>query len=345
MKTPKQSGYRLPAEWEKHEAIWLSWPYDKVTFPDRVAIVENRFAEIIKALHESERVELLIRDEKMKERVIRKLEDEKVDLKLVNLRVTDYADVWFRDFGPSFIVEKEKKQLAMVDWTYNAYGEKWPELLKDDKIPAWMNGFLGLPCFNPGIVIEGGAIEVNGRGMLMTTEECLLNKNRNPKLSKKDLEKYLSDYLGINNFIWLKKGLINDHTDGHIDNIARFVSPDSIIYSSESDGKDVNCPAIRENLEILKEAKDQDGNKFNLIELPLPKIFDNQGKRIPASYANFYIGNEVVLVPVFGHNNDSMALEIMKKIFPERTVVGIDSADLIYGGGTIHCVSREQPLL
>jgi agmatine deiminase len=316
-KTPKQSGFRLPAEWEKHEAIWLSWPYDKVSFPDRVAIVEDRFVEIIRAIHKSERVELLVTDEKMKIRAARKLENMKVDLKLVNLRVADYADVWFRDFGPSFIVNEEKKQLAMVDWNYNAYGGKWPELLKDDKIPAWMNKFLKLPYFMPEIVLEGGAIEVNGRGTLMTTEECLLNKNRNPKLSKNDLEKYLSDYLGASNFI----------------------------YSSESDENDLNYPTLKENLEILKSAKDQDGNKFNLIGLPLPKIADDNGRRIPASYANFYIGNKVVLVPVFGHNNDKIALEIIKQAFPDREVIGIDSGDLIYGGGTIHCASHEQPAL
>ncbi|MFA6393602.1 MAG: agmatine deiminase family protein [Patescibacteria group bacterium] len=344
-KTPKQSGYRLPAEWEKHEAIWLSWPYDKVSFPDRVAIIEDRFAEIIRAIHKSERVELLVTDEKMKIRAARKLENMKVDLKLVNLRVADYADVWFRDFGPSFIVNGEKKQLAMVDWNYNAYGGKWLELLRDDKIPVWMNDSLGLQYFKPGITLEGGAIEVNGQGTLMTTEECLLNENRNPKLSKNDLEKYLSDYLGASNFIWLKNGLANDHTDGHIDNIARFTGPDSIIYVYESDVNDINYSALKENLEILKVAKDQDGNKFNLIGLPLPKIADENGRRIPASYANFYIGNEVVLVPVFGHNNDKIALEVIKKAFSDRMVIGIDSGDLIYGGGTIHCISREQPAL
>ena len=345
MKTPKQLDYRLPAEWEKHDAVWLSWPYDKVSFPDRVAIVEDRFVEIIRAIHKSERVELLVTDEKMKIRAARKLENMKVDLKLVNLRVADYADVWFRDFGPSFIVNEEKKQLAMVDWNYNAYGGKWPELLKDDKIPVWMNDFLGLQYFKPGITLEGGAIEVNGRGTLMTTEGCLLNKNRNPKLSKNNLEKYLSDYLGASNFIWLKKGLANDHTDGHIDNIARFINPTNIIYSSESDENDLNYPALKENLEILKAAKDQDGNKFNLIGLPLPKIADGNGRRIPASYANFYIGNKVVLVPIFGHNNDKIALEIIKQAFPDREVIGIDSGDLIYGGGTIHCASHEQPAL
>lgn len=343
--TPKSLGYYLPAEWEKHEAIWLAWPYDEVSFPERVERVEDTFSQIIQSISSSERVELLVRDEEMKERVIDRLKEKKVDLSLVNFHLADYADVWFRDYGPSFICQREKNQLAMVDWDYNAYGEKFPELLKDDNIPVFMNESLNLPYSKPGIVLEGGSIEVNGLGTLMTSEQCLLNKNRNPHLKKEELERYLADYLGVHHFIWLKNGILEDHTDGHVDDFVRFINPTTIMYAWEKDETDGNYPILKENLEILKNSLDQDGRAWNLIELPMPKMIDEKEGRLPVSYINFYIGNTVVLVPIFNQKSDQKALEIIQESFPERKVVGIDASDLIYGGGTIHCISHEQPSL
>lgn len=346
--TPKSLGFRMPAEWERHSCVWLSWPHDRESFPDQILPkVEKTYAEIIYRIHESEQVELLVTGEEMKTRAVGLLKERGVNLTQVNIQIADYADVWFRDFGPSFVVNEEAKEMAMVDWEYNAYA-KWPELLKDDKIPAWINEKLGLPIFKPGIVLEGGAIEVNGRGTLLTTEQCLLNENRNPGVTKEKMEKYLGDYLGVTNIIWLKNGLALDtHTDGHIDNIARFINPNTIVYVWEDDNNSIDYPALKENLDILKNAKDQNGKSFNLIPLPLPKvkIKDYDGNDVAASYANFYIGNQVVLVPVFGHNNDKIALDMIKKAIPDRKVIGIDARDLIFGGGTIHCASREQPAL
>lgn len=335
----------MPAEWERQAAIWLSWPYDKITFPNRVEKTEDIFVRIIRAIHKTERVELLVTDKEMKRRAIKKLQAGKVDLAKVNLYVADYADVWFRDFGPIFLVNRETERLAMTDWIYNAYGNKWPELLKDDKIPAWMNKFLKLPRFTPGIVLEGGSIDVNGQGTLITSRQCLLNKNRNPHLSQEKIEKYLSDYLGIKHFIWLNNGILADHTDGHIDDFTRFINPKTVMYAYEDDKSDGNHKILKENLEILKNSTDQDGNKLKLIKLPMPKMNDDQGDRLAVSYANFYIGNSVVLVPIFKHKNDKAALKIIQTAFPKRKVIGIDCRDLIYGGGTIHCISQQQPAL
>jgi len=349
---PKKLGYFMPAEWERHTAVWLSWPYDPDSFRNGVDKGEKIFAEIIGAIYKSEKVELLVRDIKMKNRAAKYLINKKVDLSRINFHVADYADVWFRDFGPIFLVNKNKKQLAMVDWIYNVYGNKWPELKKDDKIPAWMNKFMKLSIFSPGIVLEGGSIEVNGRGTLMTSEQCLLNKNRNPKLNKKQIEKYLSDYLGVKHFIWLKDGILADHTDGHIDDIARFINPTTVMYAYEDDKKDGNNEILKNNLRILKNSTDQNGNKLKLIKLPMPKLFGKvpelygeEDSRLAVSYANFYIGNMVVLVPTFNQATDQAALGVIQKAFPDRKVVGIDCRDLISGGGSIHCVTQQQPAL
>jgi len=343
--TPKQLGFYMPAEWEDHSAVWLAWPYDPETFTHGVAKGEKIFAEIISAIYKSEKVELLVKNKKMRARVTRILKDKKVDFSRINFHMADYADVWFRDFGPIFLVNRRNKQLAMVDWIYNVYGNKWPELLKDDKIPAWMNKFIKLKYFYPNIVMEGGSIEVNGRGTLMTSEQCLLNENRNPRLSKKQIEKYLSDYLGVKKFIWLKNGILNDHTDGHIDDFARFVNPMTIMCAYENDKKSGNYKILKENFEILKNSTDQAGHKLKLIKLPMPKMTGKSGCGCAASYINFYIGNSVVLAPIFKHKNDKQALKTIQKAFPKRKVVGIDCRDLICGGGAIHCVSQQQPAL
>lgn len=333
----------MPAEWERHTAVWLSWPYDRETFTRGLVQGEKIFTEIIRAIHKSEIVELLVRDAKMKARAVKYLKTKKVDLSRVNFYEADYADVWFRDFGPIFVTNHKKKRLAMTDWVYNVYGNKWPELLKDDKIPVWLNKFLKLPYFAPGIVMEGGSIDVNGRGALMTSEQCLLNKNRNPRLNKKQIEKYLSDYLGVKHFIWLKNGILADQTDGHIDDIARFVNPTTVMYVYEDDKSDGNYKILKENLEILKKSTDQDGKRLKLIKLPMPKMNDEDGHRLPVSYANFYIGNKAVLAPIFKHKNDKAALKIMRKAFPGRKIIGLDCRDLVCGGGTIHCVTQQQP--
>lgn len=344
-KTPRESGYSMPAEWEKHDAVWLAWPHDTTTFPDRVKKVEEVYAQIIGEIHERDDVNLFVKDDAMKAKVVELLDKKDINLEKIHFTVFDYADVWFRDYGPIFVLDKTQRKLAMLHWVFNAWGEKYERLMKDAKIPSIINQKMRLHCFKPGIVMEGGSIDVNGRGTLLTTEQCLLNKNRNPHLGKKEIEQYIKDYFGVNNIIWLKKGIARDDTDGHVDDIARFVNSTTVLCAYEENKNDENYPILKENYEILIESKDQEGDSLNIIKLPMPGFVGDEQGRLPASYANFYIGNKVVLVPIFGHENDELALKIIKKVFPERKVVGINCIDLVYGLGAIHCITQQQPAL
>ncbi len=344
MITMNPEEYYMPAEWEQHEAIWLTWPHDRDSFPD-LASAEKAFVEIIKAIHRSESVNLLVLDRKMQLKATKLLQQEQVDLSNVYFFVQDYADVWIRDYGPIFVLHKQTKKLVMTNWIFNAWGDKYKELLKDNNIPLALNRFLKLPMAHPDLVLEGGSIDVNGKGTLLTTQQCLLNKNRNPRFSYQQIEQYLKKYLGIAKIIWLKEGIVGDDTDGHIDDIARFVNSTTIVYCFEDNPQDENYRYLYENYELLKKARDQDGKKFTLVKLPMPGIVRHMvtGKRLPASYANFYIGNTVVLVPVFGHQNDTLALSILQAQFPQRKAVGINATALLHGLGTIHCCSQQQP--
>jgi agmatine deiminase len=339
-KTPHELGYSMPAEWERHDSAWLAWPHGPTTFPE-IEKVEKTYVQIIDALHESESVNLLVKDAAMKTRASEMLNEKDVDLAKIHFAVLDYADVWIRDYGPIFVVNKEKKP-AMLHWFFNAWGGKYEELIKDTRIPEIINKRMNLRYFKPGIVLEGGSIDVNGRGTLLTTEQCLLNKNRNLNLGKEEIEQYLKDYLGVSNIIWLKKGIAGDDTDGHVDDIARFVDPKTVLCAYEEDENDENYAALKENYEILLESRAEDGNGLRVIKLPMPGSVGGE-ERLPASYANFYIGNKVVLVPVFGHEKDKRALKIIQEVFPDRKAAGIDCTDLVYGFGAIHCITQQQP--
>jgi agmatine deiminase len=344
-KTPREMGFMMPAEWEKHSAIWLSWPHDTESFP-YLEKAESAYADFVKEISESETVELQVLNDSAKERAMKLLAERGTDLTQVRFHMRDYADIWFRDYGPLFVVNRETKELAMTKWEFNAWGGKYETLLKDTGIPRRMNEDMKLKMFEAGIVMEGGSLEVNGAGTLMTTEQCLLNKNRNPNLSKEEIEKKLSDYLGITNFIWLKEGIEGDDTDGHIDDIARFVNSTTIVCAVEGNSGDANYHALQENFELLKQAKDQDGNAIKVIPLPMPgNITRENGNRLPASYANFYIGNTKVLVPTFDTPKDEEALTVLRSVFPDRKVVGINATYLVYGFGTFHCMSQQQPAI
>lgn len=340
--TPRDLGFSMPAEWEKHSAIWLSWPHDPYSFP-HLEKAEASFADFIKEIYTSETVNLQVLNEVMQDRVAQMLEERGVDLDAINFHPANYADIWFRDYGPLFLIHPETKELAMSKWIFNAWGGKYDALLKDNQIPYAMNKELKLRMFETNIVMEGGSIEVNGKGTLMTTEQCLLNKNRNPDLSREQIEKYLSDYLNVRHFIWLKEGIEGDDTDGHIDDIARFVNPTTVLCAYEEDTSSKNHAILKENFEILENATDQDGTKLNVIKLPMPGVVPAHEHALPASYANFYIGNTKVLVPTFGTKNDAKALEIIQSVFPDRKVVGVDATYLVYGLGTFHCMSQQQP--
>jgi agmatine deiminase len=341
--TPRSLGYHMPAEWERHEAIWLSWPYDLNSFP-KIEAVENAYVSIIKAIHQSEIVNLLVKDEMLLYAVVDRLKNEKVDLCRVHFHLLNYADVWFRDYGPTFVVRESEagKSVAAVNWIFNAWGEKYEELMADARIGSLINNDLKMECFLPGIVMEGGSIDVNGCGTVLTTEQCLLNRNRNPSLNKEKIEGYLREFLGVQKVIWLKEGIAGDDTDGHVDDIARFVNPTTVLCAYEDDPNDENFLPLKQNYELLCRESDQDGLPLTVIKLPMPGRVGAE-ERLPASYANFYIGNDVVMVPVFGHRNDQAALQIIGEAFPERKVVGINCQEMVHGLGTIHCISQQQP--
>ncbi|MDD1653310.1 MAG: agmatine deiminase family protein [Methanomicrobiales archaeon] len=339
--TPLRRGYRMPAEWEPHSATWLAWPQDNGTFPDLPA-VERSYTAVIAALHRDEAVELLVADRPAEKRVRALLGSAGIDLSRIRFHRQDYADVWFRDYGPTFVVSPEDPLPGMVHWRFNAWGGKYPELAGDTVIPDLICREAGMEVFTPGIVLEGGSIEVNGAGTVLVTEQCLLHPNRNPSLSREEIGAYLQEYLGVTTVVWLKEGIAGDDTDGHIDDIARWSDPSTVLCAVEEDPDDVNFAALQENLRILREARDQDDWPLTVVPLPMPGPVED-GSRLPASYANFYIGNRTVLVPVFSDPHDARALAVIGEAFPGRNVVGIDCRALVAGLGALHCITQQQP--
>jgi agmatine deiminase len=347
--TPAELGYFMPAEWQRHSATWLSWPKDPLTWPDRVPQVEEIFVQMIAALTPHEVVNLLVDDAETEAAVSQRCKHTlRENIRFLHLQT---IDSWIRDYGPNFLVNPSEHSLAYNDWIFNAWGNKYEELKRDDTIPKRLQPKLDVQRFEPGIVMEGGSIEVNGAGIVMTTEQCLLNPNRNPELDRGEIEGHLKSYLGVEQVLWLGEGIVGDDTDGHIDDIARFVAADAIICAVEDDPEDANYELLQDNLRRLQLATDRNGRRFEIVTLPMPGVVaatdDSSAReldRLPASYANFYIANEVVLAPIFGHENDQRALDTLQKVFPARRIVGINCEPLVWGMGTIHCVSQQQPL-
>jgi agmatine deiminase len=342
--TPKELGYYFPAEWEKHTATWLSWPHKEASWPGKLESIFPVYAKFIKALTEGELVNINVNDEAMKAKAVSYLQKENTDLKKVNFFMHPTNDAWCRDHGPAFLINpKAEVKKIVIDWGYNAWGDKYPPYDLDDVIPTLIATHYNIPVKHPGIVMEGGSVEFNGKGTLLTTTSCLLNKNRNPHLSQKQIEEFLSSYYGANHILWLGDGVEGDDTDGHIDDITRFVNSDTVVTVVEENKKDGNYEPLQENLKALKKMRLQDGKQMNVIELPMPGPVIYDGQRLPASYANFYIGNAAVVVPVFNDKNDDKALEILRQCFTDRKVIGLDSTDIIWGLGSFHCLSQQEP--
>jgi agmatine deiminase len=345
-KTPAELGFRMPAEWHRHKATWLTWPKDPETWPDRVDQVEEVFLQMMAALAPHETVNLLVDDEPTEAHVRARCPFDAAGN--VHFHRIKTVDSWIRDYGPNFLL-RDDGEIAYNDWGFNAWGNKYEELKRDDQIPKLLEPVLRLPRFEPGIVMEGGSIDVNGGGCVLTTEQCLLNPNRNPEFSKTQIEQRLKDYLGVTKVLWLGEGIVGDDTDGHIDDIARFVARDVIICVREDDPEDANYELLEENFRKLQRMADAHDRPFEILSLPMPGIVggtstDNRNlERLPASYANFYIANNVVLAPVFGHKNDNRAVETLQRVFPDRQIVPINCEPLVWGMGTIHCVSQQQP--
>jgi agmatine deiminase len=337
---PFELGLSMPAEWAKHESTWLSWPKNPLTFPPEiVSKVEAAYVEMIEALARGERVDLLVDDERTEDRVRSMLSS-----KGVTFRRIKSADVWIRDYGPIFVKGGRGRAVAATKWEFNAWGRKYDDLLPDNATGLEVARSTGLRVFETGMVLEGGSIDVNGRGTLLTTEQCLLNKNRNPKLGKAQLEGLLHDYLGAESVVWMGAGVAGDDTDGHVDDIARFVNEDTVVCMIEPDHGDANYSALKRDNALLSRYRDDEGRRLEVAPIAMPRQVEADGERLPASYANFYIGNSAVLVPVFGDpKRDGAALDTLSDFFPGRKMVPVDCRELVYGFGGIHCVSQQQP--
>jgi agmatine deiminase len=351
---PAARGLRMPAEWEPHEATWLAWPHFRDDWPGKFEPIPWVYAEIIRNLSRHERVELIVNDAASEKRVRKILDQANALSDNVRFHRWPTNRVWTRDSGCTFVMQPsfaqpDRHELAAVEWRFNAWA-KYPNYKSDEKIGGLMADAADAREVRPVIgkrrvVLEGGSIDVNGQGTLLTTEECLLSKiqQRNSGMKRKDYEKVFADYLGIKKVIWLGSGVTGDDTHGHVDDITRFVAPDTVVTAVEANPDDPNYEPLRENIRRLRAASNQDGDSLAIIELPMPApvIFDR--RRLPASYANFYIANGIVLVPVFNDPNDRVALDVLADVFPDREVVGIYSGDLIWGFGAMHCMTQQQP--
>ena len=355
---PAPLGYRMPAEWEPHAATWLSWPRrEGISFPESFDRVMPALRAMVKALVESEQVCINVFNgahEAEARSVLRGLPMERITFYRISTN-----EPWCRDHGPIFLrrdrwsrlgpeperaVQREgtPPPLAVVDWDYNAWGNKYPPFDLDEVVPTRVAEILGVPVFYPRMILEGGSIEVNGAGALLTTESCLLNKNRNPNLSRDEIEGCLRDYLGVSKILWLGDGIAGDDTDGHIDDLARFVSERTVVTVVEEHRDDENYEPLQKNLARLREMKIGENN-LEVLTLPMPKKMVREGLRLPASYANFYIANTCVLVPIFADPNDGAALSVLRQCFPSRRVISIECRELIWGLGTFHCLTQQQP--
>lgn len=347
----------MPAEWEPHQATWLSWPHKEASWPGRLHAILPVYARMVAALARSETVRINVNDEAMEASARKLLREAGAD---GDIRFHHFPtdDAWCRDHGAIFVVTSDElrvasesgpspvtrhSSLAATHWGYNAWGGKYPPFDLDNQIPRRMAEELGVPRFEGGMILEGGSIDVNGAGLLLTTEACLLNPNRNPELGREEIERRLCDFLGVEKVLWLGDGIAGDDTDGHVDDLSRFVAADTVVTAVEEDPADENYEVLQVNLRRLRELTDLRGGAIRIVELPMPPAVIFEGQRLPASYANFYIGNTVVLVPTFGHPNDRRACATLAELFPGREVVGIDCTEIVWGLGAWHCLTQQVP--
>ena len=345
--TPAQHGFSFPPEWFAHQATWISWPRPEgISFPGRYHEAIEDIAGLIRVLAAREEVHLNVPNENYRRIVSEFLKERRVPLRRVFFHYIPTNEAWARDHGPAFVLRQRrgKSEAAIVDWGFNAWGGKYPPWDADDAVPTRIADELKLPVFYPGIVMEGGAVDFNGAGTVLTTTSCLLNNNRNPGRSQAEIETYLCDYYGQRHVIWLGEGIDGDDTDGHIDDLARFLDERTIVIGIESDKTDPNYALLQHARRALDTARDQDGRPFAIVELPMPKPMSIDGQRVPATYMNFYFANRALLVPTFGQRDrDRRAIAILQEHLPKREVIGVDCRRLIWGLGAIHCFTQQQP--
>jgi agmatine deiminase len=351
------AAYRMPPEWARHVGCFLAWPHNRDTWPDKFDVIPPIYAEMVAKIVRFDSVRLGVTDEKQINQVRetffeaarRTAKDMPGAMRPIDIFHLPTNDAWIRDYGPIFVnrlasaaTSAGPNQIAL-DWRFNSWGEKYGAFDLDDVVPQKLGFRYGFEVIEPGIVLEGGSIDVNGAGSLLTTESCLLNPNRNPTLSRAEIEDYLRTYLGVTNVLWLGDGIAGDDTDGHIDDLARFVAPDTIVTVVEDDPADVNYKVLQDNLARLRAMRDQDGRPFKIETLPMPPAVIHEDTRLPASYANFYIANRAVLMPRFDCSQDNAAASTLSRLFPGRIVVGVPSTDLVWGLGSVHCLSQQHP--
>ena len=342
--TPKELGYYFPAEFAPHTATWLSWPHKEASWPGKIHTIFPNYSLFIKELTRGELVRINVKDEAMKQVATGYLQQAGVDLSKVEFYFHPTNDAWCRDHGPAFLINPAAEiGKVIVDWGYNAWGNKYPPFDLDDVIPTLIGKQFGLPVFYPGIVMEGGSVEFNGKGTVLTSTACLLNENRNPHLNQEQIEKFLCDFYGVEQVLWVDEGIVGDDTDGHIDDTVRFVNEDTVLTVIEENKADDNYSLLQHNLKQLQKMRLLNGKQLNIVELPMPDELIYEDQRLPCSYANFYIANKSVIVPVFNCKKDEKALEIIQDCFPTRDVIGIDSSDIIWGLGSFHCLSQQEP--
>ncbi len=349
-KIPYELGYRMPAEWERHEATWLGWPHNKEDWPGKFLPIQWVYAEIVKRISKGEKVRILTQSKEHEQKAKSVLNSANVKLQNIEFFQFKTDRGWMRDSCPAFI--KNKEQVSLVNFKFNGWA-KYPNHKKDMKLPEFISSKLNSLRFIPGhsnrqIVLEGGSIDINGKGTLITTEECLLDEElqtRNPGLTKKDYEEVFKNYLGVTNVFWLNKGISGDDTHGHVDDLCRFVNTSTLVLVQENNSFDANYKSLKDNKERIKDMRLEDGSKPEIVDLPMPEPVVFKGQRLPASYANFYISNSAVLVPTFNDPNDKSALGILSELITDRPVIGIHALDLVWGLGTIHCLTHEQPEL
>jgi agmatine deiminase len=346
-RTPADLGFSFPPEWAPHAGTWISWPRPEgISFPGRYQECIDNVVEVIRTIARFEPVHLNVPNIDYEQIVCARLAYRKVPLRRIRFHHIPTNECWTRDHGPAFLQRRRRGrvELAVVDWGYNAWGGKYPPFDADDAVPTRVADTLGIRAFRPGIIMEGGAVDFNGAGTVMTTSSCLLNRNRNPHLARGDVERHLKAYYGQRHVIWLGRGIDGDDTDGHIDDLARFIDERTIVIGMEDDPQDANYDVLRDNRRRLDRLRDQEGRPFDIVELPMPRPVSHRGQRLPATYMNFYFVNNALVVPTFGQaRRDPRALATLQRLLPARRVVGVDCRALIWGLGAIHCLTQQQP--
>jgi agmatine deiminase len=341
--------FRMPAEWERHEATWLAWPHERSDWPGKFTVIPWIYGEIVRHLSRVEKVRILVDDEDAEQKARRVLKKTHAAMEAVEFFRVPTNRSWTRDYCPIF-VHNDQHRLTALNWHFNGWA-KYDNWQRDDAVTGQLAAQFGWPVCTPlvddrRVVLEGGSIDVNGAGTILTTEECLLSpiQARNPGFGRAEIETIFEKYLGAQHTLWLKNGIAGDDTHGHVDDLARFTDQSTIAVASTDDKSDANFEALQENAALLREMRDQDGHLFRVETLLMPETVQFAGQRLPASYANFYIANEIVLVPTFNDTNDRVALNKLADLFPTRRVIGIGCADLVLGLGTLHCMTQQQPV-